>query len=44
MPHLHEKIDFVAEAIIVYGNAVLLRKHEKYHLWTGVGGHIELGT
>ena len=21
---------------------VLIRKHEKYHLWLGVGGHIEL--
>jgi len=42
MAHIHEKIDFTASAYIVYGNRVLLRKHEKYHIWIGVGGHIEL--
>lgn len=42
MPHIHEKIDFAADAFIVNGDAVLLRKHDKYKMWLGVGGHIEL--
>lgn len=42
MAHIHEKIDFVADVFIVNGDAVLLRKHEKYGLWLAPGGHIEL--
>jgi 8-oxo-dGTP pyrophosphatase MutT (NUDIX family) len=42
MSHIHEKIDFTAEVFIVYGNKVLLRKHDKYKMWLSVGGHIEL--
>ena len=42
MPHIHEKIDFTVEAFIVYQNKVLIRKHDKYHKWLSVGGHIEL--
>jgi ADP-ribose pyrophosphatase YjhB (NUDIX family) len=42
MPHIHEKIDFTASAYIVHAGKVLLRKHEKYHAWLDVGGHIEL--
>lgn len=42
MPHIHEKIDYTAEALIVYQDKVLLRIHDKYNLWLGVGGHIEL--
>lgn len=42
MAHVHEKIDFTADAYIVYNNRVLLRMHEKYHMWLSVGGHIEL--
>ena len=42
MPHIHEKIDFVSEVFIVYNGRVLLRKHDKYGIWLGVGGHIEL--
>lgn len=42
MPHIHDKIDFTAEAFIVHKNKVLLRKHDKYHIWLSVGGHIEL--
>ncbi len=42
MPHIHEKIDFTSEVFIVYKNKVLLRMHEKYNKWLGVGGHIEL--
>ena len=41
MPHINEKIDFTVEAFIVHNNRVLLRKHDKYKLWLGVGGHIE---
>jgi 8-oxo-dGTP pyrophosphatase MutT (NUDIX family) len=42
MPHIHEKIDFVADAYIVNNGRVLLRKHDKYKIWLPVGGHIEL--
>jgi 8-oxo-dGTP diphosphatase len=42
MPHIHEKIDFTAEAFIVYKNKVLLRFHDKYKFWASVGGHVEL--
>lgn len=42
MPHIHDKIDFTAEAFIVHKNRVLLRKHDKYKIWLSVGGHIEL--
>jgi 8-oxo-dGTP pyrophosphatase MutT (NUDIX family) len=42
MPHIHEKIDFVVETLVVHKNKVLLRKHDKYHIWLSVGGHIEL--
>lgn len=42
MPHIHDKIDFTAEAFIVHNNKVLLRKHDKYKVWLSVGGHIEL--
>jgi ADP-ribose pyrophosphatase YjhB (NUDIX family) len=42
MPHIHEKIDFTAEVFIVYKGKVLLRMHDKYHIWLSVGGHIEL--
>jgi len=42
MAHIHEKIDFIAEVFVVHGGAVLLRRHEKYRIWIGVGGHVEL--
>jgi len=42
MPHIHEKIDITAEALIVYKDRVLLRMHDKYKIWLGIGGHIEL--
>ncbi len=42
MPHIHEKIDFTVDVFIVFQNKVLIRKHEKYHKWLSVGGHIEL--
>ena len=45
MPHIHTKpgqLDHAVEVFIVCNNKVLLRKHEKYHIWLGVGGHIEL--
>ncbi len=42
MPHIHEKVDFVADIFIVYKDRVLLRKHDKYKIWLSVGGHIEL--
>jgi 8-oxo-dGTP pyrophosphatase MutT (NUDIX family) len=42
MPHIHEKIDYCADAYIVNGDAVLLRFHEKYDTWLPPGGHVEL--
>lgn len=42
MPHIHEKIDFTVEVFIVYKNKVLLRMHDKHHIWLSIGGHIEL--
>lgn len=42
MSHINDKIDFTVEVYIVSNNKVLLRKHEKYGIWLGVGGHIEL--
>jgi 8-oxo-dGTP diphosphatase len=42
MPHINERIDFVADALIVHENKVLLRKHDKYKIWLWVGGHVEL--
>jgi 8-oxo-dGTP pyrophosphatase MutT (NUDIX family) len=42
MPHIHERIDFVADVFIVHDNKVLLRKHDKYKIWLSPGGHIEL--
>jgi 8-oxo-dGTP pyrophosphatase MutT (NUDIX family) len=42
MPHIHDKIDFTVEVLILYKNKVLLRMHDKYKIWLGVGGHVEL--
>lgn len=42
MPHINEKIDFTVDVYIVHKDKVLLRKHDKYNVWLGVGGHIEL--
>ena len=42
MPHINEKIDFTVEVFVVFNKRVLLRKHDKYKKWLGVGGHIEL--
>lgn len=41
MSHIHEKIDFTVGVMIVFQNKVLLRMHDKYNLWLGVGGHID---
>jgi 8-oxo-dGTP pyrophosphatase MutT (NUDIX family) len=42
MAHVHEKIDFTVSVFVVYENKVLVRLHDKYHIWLGVGGHVEL--
>lgn len=42
MPHVHEKIDFVADVFIVHKDKVFLRMHDKLHVWLSPGGHIEL--
>ncbi len=42
MPHIHNPgTDFVAEVYIVRADKVLLRMHDKYHMWLPPGGHIE---
>jgi 8-oxo-dGTP pyrophosphatase MutT (NUDIX family) len=43
MAHINEKIDYTVDVYIVYKNKVLLRKHDKYVIWLGVGGHLEPG-
>jgi 8-oxo-dGTP pyrophosphatase MutT (NUDIX family) len=42
MPHIHEKIDYAGDVYIVNEDAVLLRMHDKYHIWLSPGGHVEL--
>lgn len=45
MAHIHTvagQIDWTVEVYIVHEQRVLLRKHDKYGIWLGVGGHIEL--
>ncbi len=42
MAHVHEKIDFTVGVFVVYKDKVLLRMHDKYHIWLAVGGHVEL--
>jgi 8-oxo-dGTP diphosphatase len=42
MSHIHERIDFTVTAFIVHEGKVLLRFHDKYKMWLGIGGHIEL--
>jgi len=42
MPHIHEKIDYAADVLVVNNDAVLLRMHEKYNMWLAPGGHVEL--
>jgi len=42
MAHIHELNDFISTVFIVFQDKVLLRLHEKYNIWTGAGGHIEL--
>ena len=42
MPHVHERIDFVAEVLVVHAGRVLLRRHDKIGRWIAPGGHVEL--
>lgn len=42
MAHIHEKIDFVASAWIVYEDKILLVYHKILQNWLPIGGHIEL--
>jgi ADP-ribose pyrophosphatase YjhB (NUDIX family) len=42
MPHIHELIDYVTSALIVYDGKVLLCNHPRYGKWINIGGHIEL--
>ena len=42
MAHIHDLIDFIASAFIVYDNRVLLIHHKKIGRWLSIGGHIEL--
>ncbi len=42
MPHIHEKIDFVVNAWITFGEKILLARHREQKMWLPIGGHIEL--
>jgi 8-oxo-dGTP pyrophosphatase MutT (NUDIX family) len=42
MPHVHDQIDFTVEVFCVHRARVLLRRHDKFGIWLGVGGHVEL--
>ena len=42
MSHIHDKIDFITGAYIVYENRVLLINHNIRKMWLPVGGHVEL--
>ena len=42
MAHIHEKIDFTVDALIIYNDKVLLIFHKKHKIWLQIGGHIEL--
>ena len=42
MPHIHESIDFVVSAYIVFDNNTLLIDHKALGMWLPIGGHIEL--
>lgn len=42
MPHINERIDFTVEVFCVHSGRVLLRLHDKFGIWLGVGGHVEL--
>lgn len=42
MAHIHELIDFIVNAFIVYKDKVLLIKHKELGIWLPIGGHIEL--
>lgn len=43
MAHHHYALDLCIEAFIINEDAVLLRLHDKYNIWTGPGGHIDPG-
>lgn len=43
MAHLNYYLDLCVEVFAVNENAVLLRLHDKYDIWTGPGGHIDPG-
>jgi len=42
MAHIHELIDFVIDAFIIYKDKVLLVYHKEANKWLPIGGHIEL--
>lgn len=43
MAHNNYYLDLCADTVVVNGDAVLLRLHEKYNLWGFPGGHIDAG-
>lgn len=42
MGHIHDKIDFIVNALIVHDDRVLLVFHTQLQRWLPVGGHVEL--
>ncbi len=43
MPHTDDSCCFVVQLWIVHDGKVLLRLHDKWDLWLGVGGHVDPG-
>ncbi len=43
MPHTHDHLCYTVETFIVHDKRVLLRMHDKHHIWLSIGGHIEPG-
>lgn len=37
----YSDLRYTVEIYVTYNNKVLLKYHEKYDIWVGVGGHIE---
>lgn len=43
MAHYNYYVDLCVDTYVVNNGAVLLRMHEKYHIWGSPGGHIDPG-
>jgi 8-oxo-dGTP pyrophosphatase MutT (NUDIX family) len=43
MAHNNYYLDLCVDTYVVCGDRVLIRMHEKYHIWGSPGGHIDAG-